>query len=63
MQTIVALAHALRLSVTAEGIERPEQAVQLVALGCRRGQGFFYARPVPAEDVDFGVDALEQRAA
>jgi EAL domain-containing protein (putative c-di-GMP-specific phosphodiesterase class I) len=34
----------------AEGIEEPEQATHLVALGCQDGQGYHFARPlaVPA---------------
>jgi EAL domain-containing protein (putative c-di-GMP-specific phosphodiesterase class I) len=53
VQTIVALAHALRLSVTAEGIEHAHQAHQLQALGCTRGQGYLFARPMPASDLAF----------
>ena len=34
-----------------EGIEEPEQADALRALGCRLGQGFLFGRPVPAEDL------------
>jgi diguanylate cyclase (GGDEF)-like protein len=64
VQTIIALARALGLGVTAEGIERPEQSALLRALGCTRGQGFLFARPLPAEDVDFGVTVVQrQRAA
>jgi EAL domain-containing protein (putative c-di-GMP-specific phosphodiesterase class I) len=63
VQTIIALAHALRLSVTAEGIEQPEQVTQLRALGCKRGQGFYFARPAPAAEVDFGFSIPARRAA
>jgi diguanylate cyclase (GGDEF)-like protein len=63
VQTIIALAHALGLSVTAEGIEQSDQAAHLRALGCTRGQGFLYAHPVPAADLDFGPAAFETRAA
>jgi diguanylate cyclase (GGDEF)-like protein len=63
VQTIIALAHALRLGVTAEGIEQPDQADQLQALGCTRGQGFLYARPVPAAELDFTVSNALPRAA
>jgi EAL domain-containing protein (putative c-di-GMP-specific phosphodiesterase class I) len=31
--------------VIAEGIEVPEDAEELITLGCRFGQGFLYARP------------------
>ncbi|MGH2837582.1 MAG: putative bifunctional diguanylate cyclase/phosphodiesterase [Thermoleophilaceae bacterium] len=43
--TVMALADTLGLSVVAEGIELPEDAEELIALGCRYGQGFLYARP------------------
>jgi EAL domain-containing protein (putative c-di-GMP-specific phosphodiesterase class I) len=50
VSAIISLAHALRLEVVAEGIERPEQQAQLRAMGCRLGQGFLYSRPVePAQ--------------
>jgi EAL domain-containing protein (putative c-di-GMP-specific phosphodiesterase class I) len=49
--TLVQLAHALGLTVTAEGVETPLQADRLRALGCDSGQGFFYARPGPPERI------------
>jgi EAL domain-containing protein (putative c-di-GMP-specific phosphodiesterase class I) len=45
---VVTLAHQLGLSVTAEGIETPEQLDMLRKTGCDLGQGFLKARPVPA---------------
>jgi EAL domain-containing protein (putative c-di-GMP-specific phosphodiesterase class I) len=45
---IIAMAHALELRVTAEGVETPEQAAQLQALGCDEAQGFWFSRPVTA---------------
>jgi EAL domain-containing protein (putative c-di-GMP-specific phosphodiesterase class I) len=39
---IIRLAEALELGVVAEGIERPEQAQALEALGCHLGQGLLY---------------------
>jgi EAL domain-containing protein (putative c-di-GMP-specific phosphodiesterase class I) len=39
------MAALLDVTVTAEGIETEEQAAELVALGCRNGQGYYYARP------------------
>jgi EAL domain-containing protein (putative c-di-GMP-specific phosphodiesterase class I) len=45
---IVAMAAALGLEVTAEGIETHEQLTHLKALHCQRAQGFYLARPLPA---------------
>ncbi|HEY3059048.1 MAG TPA: EAL domain-containing protein [Chloroflexota bacterium] len=62
VRTIVALAHTLNLSVTAEGIEQPEQAARLRALGCHRGQGYFFARPAAPSNIDLS-GPLQLRAA
>jgi diguanylate cyclase (GGDEF)-like protein len=51
---IVGLADALSLRLIAEGIERPDQALELGALGCRYGQGHLFARPVD----QLGVERL-----
>jgi EAL domain-containing protein (putative c-di-GMP-specific phosphodiesterase class I) len=49
VSAIVALAHALELSVVAEGVERQEQLDELVGLECEQIQGFLISRPVDAE--------------
>jgi diguanylate cyclase len=46
---IVGLAHALGLSIVAEGVEAIGQVDRLRALGCDVGQGFFFARPGEAD--------------
>ena len=45
----VAMAHALRLSVVAEGVETTDQLERLRVLGCQDVQGFFISPPHPAE--------------
>ena len=45
---VISFAHALGLSVTAEGIEHPAQLERLVDLGCDLGQGFLFGQPQPA---------------
>ena len=47
VRTVIALGQALRLHVVAEGIEQPDQRAALAELGCRYGQGYLYARPLP----------------
>jgi EAL domain-containing protein (putative c-di-GMP-specific phosphodiesterase class I) len=49
VRAVVTVAKSLNLSVTAEGIETDEQLGQLWSLGCDRGQGYYFARPLPAE--------------
>jgi len=48
---VVAMADALGLAVTAEGIEHQDQADALLSLGCRHGQGYLYDRPVAADEI------------
>jgi len=48
---IVAVGHSLGLTVVAEGIETEAQADTLLNLGCDIGQGYHYARPMPAAEV------------
>ena len=50
VRTIVALAHNLGLKVVAEGVETAEDMRQLNELGCEFGQGYYFAKPLPAED-------------
>ena len=49
VRAIVTVAKNLDLSVTAEGIETDAQLNHLRALGCDRGQGYYFARPLPAD--------------
>jgi EAL domain-containing protein (putative c-di-GMP-specific phosphodiesterase class I) len=48
---LVHLGRAIHLRMVAEGIEEPEQAAALQAMGCESGQGFLFARPRPAEEI------------
>ncbi|TWF52030.1 putative bifunctional diguanylate cyclase/phosphodiesterase [Neorhizobium alkalisoli] len=52
LQATVALARSLDLPVTAEGVESERQAMQLRTIGCDELQGYFFGRPVPAEEID-----------
>ncbi len=45
VKSIIELAHALRIRVTAEGVETSNQAQALVGLGCDELQGYLLARP------------------
>ncbi len=48
---IIALADALGLEATAEGVETHDQLVHLKRLGCWRAQGFYLARPMRADAI------------
>ncbi len=62
VRSIVSLAKTLGLRVTAEGIETPAQQAKLKALGCEQGQGYLFARPMPAHSVPAYLAAEEMRA-
>ena len=61
---ILGMAAAMELAVIAEGIEHPEQVRTLIALGCERGQGFLFARPVSPDRIErlLGSPAVSQLA-
>jgi diguanylate cyclase (GGDEF)-like protein/PAS domain S-box-containing protein len=48
---VVALGRSLGFSIVAEGVETPGQRQALVELGCELAQGYWFGRPVPAEDL------------
>ncbi|WP_114416686.1 sensor domain-containing protein [Marinospirillum perlucidum] len=51
VETMMAVAHHLKLSVVAEGVETQEQRDFLYSLGCYLHQGYFYGKPEPAEQL------------
>jgi EAL domain-containing protein (putative c-di-GMP-specific phosphodiesterase class I) len=51
VSTLIGLAHGLDLTVTAEGIETADQLERLRSLGCDVGQGWLFAKAVPADDI------------
>lgn len=49
VESTMVVAYAMGLSVTAEGVERREEAAALARLGCREFQGFLFSRPLTLE--------------
>jgi len=56
VRTVIALAKALKLKVVAEGIESIHQFHQLRILGCEYGQGYLFAKALPARDIENLLD-------
>ena len=51
VRSVVTLGRSLSLSVIAEGVETGELEAALLEEGCREGQGFYYARPMPEAEL------------
>ncbi|MFN2578042.1 MAG: putative bifunctional diguanylate cyclase/phosphodiesterase [Pyrinomonadaceae bacterium] len=52
IRTIMSLAGNLSMEVIAEGVETLEQVTKLRTLGCEKGQGYFFSRPLRARDAE-----------
>ncbi|WP_246025353.1 putative bifunctional diguanylate cyclase/phosphodiesterase [Saccharopolyspora antimicrobica] len=60
VSTLVDLAHALGLTVTAEGVETLAQSRRMADIGCETGQGYLFAKPSsPADITRFIADSLD----
>jgi len=63
VRTIIQLGAALNLVTVAEGIEREDQRAVVTAMGCTLGQGFLFARALPAEEfLEFVTQGMLQRS-
>ena len=63
IQSIVTLGHALGMKVLAEGVESDEQRVLLRLAGCDEMQGYLFARPGPAAEIDKALARAVRAAA
>ncbi|MEH6559396.1 MAG: EAL domain-containing protein [Oceanicoccus sp.] len=61
VKSTIQLAHNLGLNVTAEGIEDVTLIGRLSELGCDKGQGFFFCKPLPLEDLVEWIPLHQQR--
>jgi EAL domain-containing protein (putative c-di-GMP-specific phosphodiesterase class I) len=58
VSAIIKLARTIGMCPIAEGIETEEQRAFLVREGCSLGQGFYFSRPLPAEDLPHRLPRL-----
>jgi diguanylate cyclase (GGDEF)-like protein len=61
VRAVLELGHSLGLDVVAEGVEDEEALRELIALGCDYAQGFYFSRPVPADDLPEQISFIEAR--
>ena len=50
MEQIVNLARKMNIITVAEGVETQEQEAFVIEAGCDYGQGYYYSRPVSAQE-------------
>lgn len=50
VQTIIAMANTLEMKTLAEGVENAAQATLLAEMGCNQAQGYWFGRPLPADE-------------
>lgn len=60
IRAIIAMAHSLKLTVVAEGVETAAQVESLRTAGCDQMQGYFYSRPLPADEIAARIFKAEQ---
>ena len=63
IEATVRVARSLRMGTVAEGIETAEQAAVVRELGCEKGQGYFYSKPLLAADLVLWLSAVTAPAA
>jgi diguanylate cyclase (GGDEF)-like protein len=63
VSAIIGLARTMRMDVIAEGIETQEQLDALKNAGCPLGQGFYFSRPLPAEELSAYLRRAHARSA
>lgn len=55
VNSIITLAHTMKITTLAEGIERKEQEIYLAEHGCEQGQGYLYAKPMSLRDLKLWI--------
>jgi diguanylate cyclase (GGDEF)-like protein/PAS domain S-box-containing protein len=62
VSAIIAIAHSLDLEVVAEGVETAEQLAFLKSLGCDAAQGYYFSKPLPADEFTSLLDGWGRQA-
>jgi len=59
VRAITMMAHSMDIKIVAEGVETLAHVNKLQQLACDRMQGYYFAKPLPAEDVPDFVRSLD----
>ena len=52
LKSIIGMANDLGMEVITEGVETEKQVKMLAEMGCHQFQGFYFARPIPADEFE-----------
>lgn len=63
VKSTIHLARNFSMTVVAEGVEDQETLEALQANSCDQAQGYFIARPMPAEDLEYWLESKSQNGA
>ncbi|HEX8833029.1 MAG TPA: EAL domain-containing protein, partial [Abditibacteriaceae bacterium] len=63
VSSVIRLAHALGLTVVAEGVETAEDVHQLLEMGCDIAQGYYCAYPMPGDDIAGCLSLVQEKFA
>ena len=61
LKSVISLADALGMEVITEGVETEQQLNALTAMGCSHFQGYYFSRPVPADEFEALCDRRRAR--
>ena len=61
VRAVCQLARSLGLNIVAEGVETIDHADMCAGLGCHTGQGYFFSRPLPKNDIEFYLSEHKDR--
>ena len=59
VKSVIDLAHNLGHSVVAEGVESKDVLDQLMVMGCDEVQGYYFSKPVPADELLTVIDKID----
>jgi diguanylate cyclase (GGDEF)-like protein len=61
VKSIIAMSKNLGIGLIAEGIETKEQLEFLISHGCPHGQGYYFSKPLPADNVEAFINKNQEK--